>query len=104
VLLVFFSLRAGAGIMPLPFYLKAVLAVALLAAYALYIRQIIKSGGGKQEDTPEKLTMWRSSSEASTLAVAAQVGDGSGNGSGGSLLRGPHRAPLRVRGGCRQAS
>ena len=72
--LVFFTLGAGAGIVPLPFYLKVALAVVLLVAYALYIRQTIKSGGEKEEDTPEKLTLWRSSSEAPTWAVAAQVG------------------------------
>ncbi len=72
--LVFFTLGSGAGIVPLPFYLKVALAVVLLVAYALYIRQTIKSGGEKEEDTPEKLTLWRSSSEAPTWAVAAQVG------------------------------
>ena len=72
--LVFFTLGAGAGIVPLPFYLKVALAVVLLVAYALYIRQTIKSGGEKEEDTPERLTLWRSSSEAPTWAVAAQVG------------------------------
>ena len=71
--LVFFSLGAGAGIVPLPFYLKAALAVLLVVAYALYIRQTIKSGGEKQDDPPEKLTLWRSSSEPPTWAVAAQV-------------------------------
>jgi cation:H+ antiporter len=72
--LVFFSLGAGAGIVPLPFYLEVALAIVLLVAYALYIRQTIKSGGEKQEDTPEKLAPWRSSSKAPTWAVAAQVG------------------------------
>jgi cation:H+ antiporter len=72
--LVFFSLGAGAGIVPLPFYLEVALAIVLLVAYALYIRQTIKSGGEKQEDTPEKLALWRSSSKAPTWAVAAQVG------------------------------
>jgi cation:H+ antiporter len=71
--LVFFSLGAGAGIVPLPFYLKVALAVLLVAAYALYIRQTIKSGGERAEDPPEKLTLWPSSSEAPTWAVAAQV-------------------------------
>ena len=72
--LVFFSLGAAAGIVPWPFYLKVALAVVLLVAYALYIRQTIKSGGEQQEDTPEKLTLWRSSSRTPTWAVAAQVG------------------------------
>jgi cation:H+ antiporter len=71
--LVFFSLGAGAGIVPLPFYVKVTLAVLLVVAYALYIRQTIKSGGESVEDPPEKLTLWPSSSEAPTWAVAAQV-------------------------------
>jgi cation:H+ antiporter len=69
----FFSLGVGAGIVPLPFYLKVTLAILLVAAYALYIRQTVKSGGEKAEDPPEKLTLWRSSSEAPTWAVAAQL-------------------------------
>ena len=71
--LVFFSLGAGAGIVPLPFYLKVALAILLVVAYALYIRQTIKSGGEKAEDPPETLTLWPTSSEAPTWAVAAQV-------------------------------
>jgi cation:H+ antiporter len=69
----FFSLGAGAGIVPLPIYLKVALAILLVVAYALYIRQTIKSGGEKAEDPPDKLTLWPSSSEAPTWAVAAQV-------------------------------
>ena len=69
----FFSLGAGVGIVPLPFYLKVALAILLVVAYALYIRQTIKSGGEKAEDPPETLTLWPTSSEAPTWAVAAQV-------------------------------
>jgi cation:H+ antiporter len=68
-----FSLGAGAGIVPLPFYLKVALAILLIVAYALYVRQTIKSGGEGVEDPPEKLTLWPSSSEAPTWAVAAQA-------------------------------
>ena len=71
--LVFFSLGVGAGIVPLPFYLKVALAILLVVAYALYIRQTIRSGGEKAEDPPEKLTLWPSGSEVPTWAVAAQV-------------------------------
>ncbi|MCA1688798.1 MAG: sodium:calcium antiporter, partial [Actinobacteria bacterium] len=71
--LVFFSLGAAAGIVPLPFYLKVALAVLLVVAYALYVLQTVKAGGDKEEDPPENLTLWRSSSEAPTWAVAAQV-------------------------------
>jgi cation:H+ antiporter len=71
--LVFFSLGAGAGIVPLPFYLKVALAILLVVAYALYVRQTVKHGGEGVEEPPEKLTLWPSSSEAPTWAVAAQV-------------------------------
>jgi cation:H+ antiporter len=71
--LVFFSLGAAAGILPLPFYLKVVLVVGLVVAYALFVRQTIRSGGEKVEEPPEKLTLWPSSSEAPTWAVAVQV-------------------------------
>jgi cation:H+ antiporter len=69
----FFALGAAAGIVPLPYFLKVALAVVLLVAYALYVRQTIKAGGEKEEDPPEKLTLWPSSSEVPTWAVAAQV-------------------------------
>src|SRR5215218_166231 len=71
--LAFFSLGAAAGILPLPLYAKVVLAVGLVVAYAFFIRQTIKSGGEKEEEPPEKLTLWPSSSGAPTWAVAAQV-------------------------------
>jgi cation:H+ antiporter len=71
--LAFFSLGAGAGIVPLPFYLKVALAILLVVAYALYVRKTIKSGGEGVEEPPEKLTLWPSSSEAPTWAVVAQV-------------------------------
>ncbi len=68
-----YSLGAGAGIVPLPFYLKVALAILLVVAYALYVWQTVKSGGEGVEEPPEKLTLWPSSSEAPTWAVAAQV-------------------------------
>jgi cation:H+ antiporter len=71
--LFFFSLGAAAGIVPLPLYLKAALGILLVVAYALYVRQTVKYGGEKEEEPPEKLTLWPSSSEAPTWAVAAQV-------------------------------
>jgi cation:H+ antiporter len=71
--LAFFSSGAAAGIFALPFYLKVILAILLVAAYVLFIRQTVKAGGEKEEDPPEKLTLWRSSSEAPTWAVAAQA-------------------------------
>jgi cation:H+ antiporter len=71
--LVFLSLGAGAGIVTLPFPLKVALAILLVVAYGLYIRQTIKSGGEGMEETPENLTLWPSGSEAPTWAVVAQV-------------------------------
>ena len=68
-----FALGAGAGIVPLPFYLKVALAILLVVAYALYIWKTVKSDGEGVEEPPEKLTLWPSSSEAPTWAVAAQV-------------------------------
>jgi len=70
--LVFFSLGAAAGLVPLPFYVKVALAIVLVVAYALYVWQTIKHGG-EEENPPKKLTLWPSSSEAPTWAVAAQV-------------------------------
>jgi len=71
--LVFFSLGAGAGIAPVPFFLKVILAVVLVVAYGLYVWRTIKSGGESIEDPPGKLTLWRSGSEAPMWAVAAQL-------------------------------
>jgi cation:H+ antiporter len=68
-----FSLGAGAGIVPLPLYVKVALAILLVVAYALYVWQTIKFGGEGVEEPPEKLTLWPSSSEAPTWAVAAQA-------------------------------
>jgi cation:H+ antiporter len=71
--LVFFSLGAGVGIAPVPFFLKVTLAVVLVAAYGLYVWRTIKSGGESIEDPPGKLTLWRSGSEAPIWAVVAQL-------------------------------
>ncbi len=71
--LVFFALAAGAGLLPLPFYVKAALAVLLVGAYAFYVRQTIKSGGEEQEEPPERLWLWPFGSEPPTWAVCAQL-------------------------------
>jgi len=71
--LVCFGLGAGAGLVPLPFVVKAILAVALVVAYALHVRQTLKSGGDAIEEPPENLTLWPSHSPAPTWAVAGQV-------------------------------
>jgi len=71
--LVFFALGVGAGLVPLPFFLKVVLAVVLVVAYGLYVWRTIRSGGESIEEPPEKLALWRTSSEAPMWAVAAQL-------------------------------
>jgi cation:H+ antiporter len=71
--LVFYALGVGAGLLPVPFFLKVVLAVVLVVAYALFVWRTIQSGGESIEDPPEKLTLWRSDSEAPMWAVAAQL-------------------------------
>ena len=71
--LAFFGLGAGAGILPLPFYAKVALAILLIVAYVLYVRRTIKTGGEGMKEPPEKLSLWLSSAEAPTWAVAAQV-------------------------------
>ncbi len=68
-----FTLGAGAGIVPLPLYVKVALAILLVVAYALYVWQTIKFGGEAVEEPPENLILWPSSSEAPTWAVAAQA-------------------------------
>ena len=71
--LVFFALGVGAGLVPLPFFLKVVLAVVLVVAYGLYVWRTIRSGGESIEEPPERLAVWRASSEAPMWAVAAQL-------------------------------
>jgi cation:H+ antiporter len=71
--LVFFALGVGAGLVPLPFFLKVVLAVVLVVAYGLYVWRTIRSGGESIEEPPEKLALWRTSSEAPMWAVVAQL-------------------------------
>ena len=71
--LVFFAVGVGAGVVPVPFFVKAALAVLLVAAYGIYVWRTVHSGGESLEDPPEKLTLWPSGSEAPMWAVAAQV-------------------------------
>ena len=66
-------LAAVAGIFPLPFVVKIILAVVLLAAYVLYVVQTIRKGGESEGDVPDKLTLWPFGSQAPTWAVAAQL-------------------------------
>ncbi|MDP9456572.1 MAG: hypothetical protein M3Q49_10690 [Actinomycetota bacterium] len=71
--LVFFTLAAAAGVLPLPYFAKVVLAVVLLGAYAYYVYRTIREGGGGLEEVPDKLTLWPSRPPAPTWAVAGQL-------------------------------
>ena len=68
-----FALAAVAGVLPLPLPVKIVLAVALLAAYVLYVVRTIKKGGESEGDVPENLILWPGRSQGPTWAVAAQL-------------------------------
>jgi cation:H+ antiporter len=73
--LVFFTLAAGAGIVALPTYVKVMVAIVLVAAYAIYVWRTIVAGGEAMGETPDDLSLWRESSwgRAPTWAVAAQL-------------------------------
>ena len=68
-----YALAAAAGVVALPFFLKILLAVLLLAAYVLYVVRTIRVGGESEGDPPSNLTLWPSRSPAPTWAVVAQV-------------------------------
>ena len=70
--LVFFTVAVAAGIVQLPFFLKMVVALVLVAAYAYYVRRALRSGGALEE-VPERLILWRSRSRPPTWAVAGQL-------------------------------
>ena len=69
--LLFFGVAAGVGIVELLFPLKVVLALLLIAAYALYVRRTLHSGEALEE-VPERLTLWRLRTEPPSWAVLAQ--------------------------------
>jgi cation:H+ antiporter len=70
--LVFFTLAAAAGVVQLPIYLKVGVALVLVAAYALYVRRALASGGALEE-VPDRLILWRFGSRPPTWAVAGQL-------------------------------
>jgi cation:H+ antiporter len=70
--LICFTLAGVAGIVSLPIYLKVALAFLLLAAYAVYVYQTMKTGGAKEEP-PERLWLWPFRSAAPNWAVVAQL-------------------------------
>ena len=71
--LIFFTLAAAAGVVPLPFAVKLGLGIVLVGAYGLYIWRTISSGGESLEEVPENLRLWPSDSPAPTWAVAGQL-------------------------------
>ncbi len=69
-----YTLAAVAGVVALPFVLKVLLAVLLLAAYVFYVVRTLKKDDEEEEgEAPSNLTLWPSRSPAPTWAVAAQV-------------------------------
>ena len=68
-----YTLAAAAGVVALPYFLKVLLALLLLAAYVLYVVRTIRKGGESEGEPPSNLTLWPSRSPAPTWAVAAQV-------------------------------
>lgn len=74
--LVFFAIAAGAGIVPLPGIVRAVVIVVLIGAYIFYVYRTIMAGGEAAErETPEDLTLWPESifGTAPIWAVVGQV-------------------------------
>jgi cation:H+ antiporter len=70
--LICFTIAAGAGVVELPFPSRVVIAVLLVVAYAFYVRRTLASGG-KLEEVPGRLTLWRFSSRPPLWAVVAQA-------------------------------
>ncbi|MDQ4042864.1 MAG: sodium:calcium antiporter, partial [Actinomycetota bacterium] len=73
--LVLFAVAAGAGIVALPTYVKVLVAIVLVSAYAFYVWRTIVKGGEELEDTPHDLKIWPESSwgPAPTWAVVVQL-------------------------------
>jgi cation:H+ antiporter len=70
--LVFFALAAGVGLVDLPFAVKLVVAVALVAGYVRYARLTLGSGG-HLEEVPERLLALPRTQEPSAFAAASQM-------------------------------
>ena len=70
--LVFFALAAGVGIIEMPFVVKALAAVALVAGYVRYVRLTLVSGG-HLEEVPERLLFQPRSQDPSLAAVVFQT-------------------------------
>ncbi len=70
-----FAVAAGAGVVALPTYVKVLVAIVLVAAYAFYVWRTIVKGGEALTEVPDNLTLWPESSwgQAPTWAVVAQL-------------------------------
>jgi cation:H+ antiporter len=73
--LVLFAVAAGAGIVALPTYVKVLVAIVLVAAYAFYVWRTIVKGEEELEDTPHDLKIWPEATwgPAPTWAVVVQL-------------------------------
>jgi cation:H+ antiporter len=73
--LVLFAVAAGVGIVTLPTYVKVLVGIVLIVAYAFYVWRTIVAGGEQLEDVPNDLTIWPESSwgRAPTWAVVVQL-------------------------------
>jgi cation:H+ antiporter len=69
--MLFFAVAAVVGVVDLLFSLKIVLALLLIAAYALYVRRTLHSGEALEE-VPDRLTLWRFRSRPPSWAVVGQ--------------------------------
>jgi cation:H+ antiporter len=69
--MLFFAVAAVVGVVELLFSLKIVLALLLIAAYALYVRRTLHSGEALEE-VPDRLTLWRFRSRPPSWAVVGQ--------------------------------
>jgi cation:H+ antiporter len=72
---ILYAVAAGAGIVALPTYVKVLVGILLVAAYAFYVWRTIVAGGEELEDTPHDLKIWPESSwgPAPTWVVVVQV-------------------------------
>jgi len=73
--LILFAVAAGAGIVALPTYVKVLVAIVLVGAYAFYVWRTIVKGGEALAETPDNLTLWPESwwGRAPTWAVVLQL-------------------------------
>jgi cation:H+ antiporter len=70
-----FAIAAGAGVVALPTYVKVIVAILLVGAYAVYVWWTIMSGGESEAEGPHDLTLWPESSwgQAPTWVVVGQL-------------------------------